>query len=49
MSSTHAREVVTQFGRSVDRMATWPADVQSFIRSAKDEMEKLREQATQHR
>jgi hypothetical protein len=49
VAGEHAKEVVTQFGRSVDRMATWPADVQSFIRSAKDEMTALREQATQKR
>jgi hypothetical protein len=41
----HSREVVTQFGRSVDRMAGWPADVQAFVTSAKAEMEKLKEEA----
>lgn len=45
MAVMHAKEVITQFGRSIDRMTNWPADVQSFIRSAKAEMEKLLEEA----
>lgn len=45
----HAKEVVTQFGRSVDRMANWPADVQGFIKTAKAEMEKLKEEAASKR
>jgi len=45
----HSREVVTQFGRSVDRMANWPADVQTFVTSAKSEMETLKEQAASRR
>ena len=45
VADEHAKEVGVQFGRSVDRMATWPADVQSFIKSSKDEMAALREQA----
>src|ERR1043166_631440 len=39
----HSREVVTQFGRSVDRMANWPADVKTFGTSAKPGMGKLKE------
>lgn len=41
----HAKEAVTQLGRSVDRMAAWPADVQAWVTSAKAEMEKLAEEA----
>lgn len=45
MAVMHAKEVVTQFTRSIDRMANWPADVQTFVKSAKAEMEKLIEEA----
>jgi hypothetical protein len=45
----HAKEVLTQFGRSKDRMAGWPADVQQFITAAIPEMEKLKEQAAAKR
>ncbi len=41
MAMGHAKETVTQFGRSVDRMTNWPADVQAFVKTGKDEMEKL--------
>lgn len=43
MAKMHAREVVTQFGRSLDRMGpqNWPADVQEFVKNAKAEMEKM--------
>ena len=34
--------VITQFGRSVDRMATWPADVQAFITASRTEAEKIK-------
>ncbi|HEX8913464.1 MAG TPA: hypothetical protein VF796_13980 [Humisphaera sp.] len=39
---SHAKEVVVQFGRTVDRMAAWPADVQAFVRSAAAEMEAMK-------
>lgn len=45
MAVMHAKEVITQFTRSIDRMANWPADVQQFIRTSKAEMEKLLEEA----
>jgi hypothetical protein len=45
----HGREALVQFGRSLDRMAAWPADVQQFVRTAKDEMEKLKEEAASKR
>jgi hypothetical protein len=45
----HSREVVTQFGRSVDRMAAWPADVQTFVKDGKAEMEKLKDEAASKR
>jgi hypothetical protein len=41
----HAKEVVTQFGRSVDRMGNWPADVKTFVTNGKAEMEKLQAEA----
>jgi hypothetical protein len=43
----HAREVITQFGRSLDRMGqqNWPAEVQQFVKTARPEMEKLHEEA----
>ncbi len=41
----HAREVLTQFGRSLDRMAHWPAPVQEFIRTAREEADAIRQQA----
>jgi hypothetical protein len=49
VAGEHAKEVVTQFGRSVDRMGTWPEDVKQFITSAKGEMEKLREESMSRR
>lgn len=45
----HAREAITQFGRSKDRMTAWPGDVQQFLVLALAEMEKLRELATSKR
>jgi hypothetical protein len=38
----HAKEVITQFGRSADRMAQWPADVQAFITASRAEAEKIK-------
>ena len=49
IAGEHAKEVVTQFGRSVDRMANWPEDVKAFVASAKGEMEKLKEEAVSRR
>lgn len=49
VAAEHAKEVVTQFGRSVDRMAAWPEDVKQFITTAKAEMEKLKEEAVARR
>jgi hypothetical protein len=46
---SHASEAVTQFGRSVDRMANWPADVQTWIKSAKAEAEQLQAEADKKR
>lgn len=43
MAKQHASETITQFTRSQDRMTNWPADVQQFIKTSKDEMEKLLE------
>jgi len=43
MAKMHANETITQFTRSQDRMTNWPADVQQFIKTSKDEMEKLLE------
>ena len=42
----HAREVITQFGRSLERMGpqNWPADVQQFVKTARSEMERLHEE-----
>jgi len=44
VASIHAKEVITQFIRSIESMANWPADVQTFVKSSKAEMEKLLEE-----
>ena len=49
VANTHAKEAVTQLGRSVTRMAEWPEDVRNWVTSAKSEMEKLQEQASKKR
>jgi hypothetical protein len=45
----HAREAVTQLTRSVDRMANWSPDAQTFVKTAKPEMEKLQEEVAAKR
>jgi hypothetical protein len=45
----HTNEAVTQLGRSLTRMAAWPADVQAWITASHAEMEKLDAEAAKKR
>jgi hypothetical protein len=38
----HARDGLQQLNRSLERMAKWPADVQSFVKAAREELEKIK-------
>jgi len=42
---SYASDAVTHLGRALDRMAAWPAEVQTWITNAKREMEALQTEA----